>query len=324
VKVRWPRALGAVAGMLLAAASLAPPKAIAAFPEKPIRLIVPFAPGGRSDTTARLFQKAIEENQLLPQPIVVVNVPGAGGTIGGRQVKDAEPDGYTIGIWHFGLLTTAAMEVADYGPDAFEIVAEVGVSAPVYAVPEDSPYQSIEDLLEAAKESPGTIRDASNIGAPVHFVSLLLSEAAGGAELRYIQVGGGSNRLKSILGGHADVSIFSTAEYARFKESGIRALVSFWEERHPLIPDVPTARELGYDVVFESPNWLLAPEGTPEEAIEVLARAFDEARHDPAIEQAFEDQGVVNTFQDGATVEAEIPALYERFQAAAARIGEGS
>ncbi|MEZ5861155.1 MAG: tripartite tricarboxylate transporter substrate binding protein [Geminicoccaceae bacterium] len=311
--------VAALVGIALAA----PSPAMAEFPEKPIKLVVPFAPGGRSDTTARLLQKVIEKNHLLAQPIVVVNVPGAGGTIGGRQVKDAEPDGYTIGIWHLGLLTTAAMEVADYGPDAFDIVAEVGTTAPVYAVPEASPYANLEEFLQAARDNPDTIRDASNIGAPVHFVSLLLMEEAGG-QLRYIQTGGGSNRLKALLGDHADSSIFDTSEYARFKDSGIRALVTFWPERNAQIPDVPTARELGYDVVFESPNWIFAPKGTPEEVMGVLATAIDQARQDPEIVEAFENQGVLNNFKSGAEVEAELPAMFEQLKAVASKIGKDS
>ena len=96
------------------------------FPEKPIRTIIPIAPGGQTDVLARLLQQTIDKNKLLPQPLVIVNNAAAGGTAGTRTVRDAEADGYTIGMFHMGLLTAPAMGVVDYDHTAFEMIGQVG------------------------------------------------------------------------------------------------------------------------------------------------------------------------------------------------------
>ena len=114
-----------------------------AFPDKPIRVIVPFSAGGGSDTFVRLIQKAVEEEALLPQPLVVINVPGAGGTIGSRKLKVEEPDGYTIMCLHEAILTAKYAGNADYGPEAFEAIAGTGEIGILLAAAEDSPYENL-------------------------------------------------------------------------------------------------------------------------------------------------------------------------------------
>src|SRR5688572_10878368 len=116
----------ALAAAICATARGTAPATGTTYPEKPVRMIIPIAPGGQTDVVARLLQLAIDKRKLLPQPIVVINNAAAGGSTGTRQVKESEPDGYTVGVFHMGLLTAPAMGVVDYDHGAFELIGRIG------------------------------------------------------------------------------------------------------------------------------------------------------------------------------------------------------
>ena len=190
------------------------------FPRKPIKVIVPFGAGGGSDTFTRIIQRAVEKNELLPAPLVVINVPGASGTIGSRRAKNARADGYTILQLHEGILTSKYSGNAPFGPEAFSPIAGTGEMSHVIAVRDDSSYKSILDLTSAAAEEPHSIVFAVGIGAPSHYAGLMLEKAAGDAKFQFTQSGGGAKRFASLLGGHTDVTTFSLAEFLEFRSSG--------------------------------------------------------------------------------------------------------
>ncbi len=290
------------------------------YPSQPIRVIVPTQQGGSTDNIARLFQDAIQRGGHLSQPMVVANVTGAGGTVGTRQIKDAEPDGYTLGVWHTGLVTSRAMEVTEYDHDGFEVIAQTGSIPLGLAVREGGAFATVEDLIAAAKQRPNEIRMATNIGLTVHFVPLVFQDAAG-IEFRYVQTGGGSRRLQSVLGDHTDVALFSTQEFLNYAPSGLKPIVLFAEERHPKLPDLPTARELGYDVVWDEAFLWLAPAGTPDEVVETIADALEAAFADERIQTAFEEQAMNVVFQRREEVTAMLDELRLRAQAVAGDIG---
>jgi len=137
----------AAAGM----APLASRTAWAAYPEKPVRMIIPIAPGGQTDIVARLLQQTIDKKKLLPQPIVAVNNAAAGGATGTRQVKDSEADGYTFGMFHMGLLTAPAMGVVDYDHSAFELIGQVGRTPVGLGTLAEGRFKTIQDVLAEAK-----------------------------------------------------------------------------------------------------------------------------------------------------------------------------
>ena len=146
------------------------------YPQRPVKVVVPFGSAGGSDIFARLLQSAADKQDLLPVPLVIVNVPGAGGTIGSRRVKNARPDGYTVLLLHDAILTAKYYGTASYGPEAFEPVAGTGDVGLVIVVPEDSDsnYQSLDGLMKAVVENPDEVRFSANLGAPVHFTGLML------------------------------------------------------------------------------------------------------------------------------------------------------
>ncbi len=279
------------------------------YPSRPIKVIVPFGAGGGSDTFVRILQKAIEEDELLPQPIVVVNVPGAGGTIGSRQVMNAEPDGYTILCLHDGMITAKHSGAADYGPEAFLPIAGTGEVGLVIAVAQDAPYTDLKQLLEEAADRPDEVVFSANIGAPSHFVGLMLERARPGARFRYTSTGGGAKRFAALVGGHIDVSAFSIAEYMQFKSEGLRALAVCGPTRHAAAPDVLTAKEQGFDVVFSNMQYWWAPRGTPADRTRVVAEALSRAMR---TEQVRERLAAIHTDDVVLTGDALAQSLTER------------
>ena len=253
------------------------------YPRKPIKVIVPFDAGGGSDTFTRIIQEEVGKQHLLTQPMVVVNVPGAGGSIGSRRVKNARPDGYTILQLHEGLLTSKYSGNTNYGPEAFAPIAATGSMPHIIAVLQESEHHNLNDLLETASRSPDSLVFAVGLGAPSHFAALMLQEARPGAVFRYSQSGGGAKRFASLLGGHTDVTTFSIAEYVEFKSGGIRALAILTPERHLDAPEIPTAIEQGIDVVSTNMHFWWAPKGTDPAKITVLANSLKSALDTDAV-----------------------------------------
>lgn len=262
------------------------------FPQRPIKVIVPFAAGGGSDTFARIVDSAVKQQDLLPQPLVVINVPGAGGTIGSRRVKNARPDGYTVLLLHEGILTAKHSGQASYGPEAFASVAGTGEATQVIATVEQSPHRDLRSLMKAASSRPGEVIFSANIGAPSHFAGLMLEAEQPGAEFRYTQTGGGAKRFAALKGGHVDVSAFSIAEYSQFKSAGIRALALLGPERKPDVPEVPTARAQGFDVISQNMQFWWAPKGTPAERVELIAEAVCAAVESPPVRQRLREMKI--------------------------------
>ena len=279
------------------------------FPDKPIKIIVPFSAGGGSDTFVRLIQKAIDEEKLLPQPVVVINVPGAGGTIGSRKLKDEDADGYTIMCLHEAILTAKHSGKAEFGYEAFEPIAATGEIGILVAVYEDSPYETLGELMDAAAERPYEISFSTNLGAPVDYVVLMLEQAKPGAHFRPVQNGGGAKRFHAIKGGHSDVTVFSLSEYNQFKSSGLRALGLCAKERHPNWQDIPTAKEQGFDVERENTHFWWAPKGTPRDRIQVIQDALAKAMKSPMVLERLKEMHTDPTFLSG---DALLQTLQER------------
>ncbi|MBD3674435.1 MAG: tripartite tricarboxylate transporter substrate binding protein [Planctomycetaceae bacterium] len=292
-----------------------------AYPRRPIKVVVPFSAGGGSDTFARIVQRAIDEQQLLDEPLVIVNVPGAGGTIGSRRVKDARPDGYTLLLLHDGILTAKYSGQAAYGPEAFEPVAGTGDVGLVIAVADDSPFQSLDDLIDAALAKPDEVLFSANLGAPVHFTGLMLEEAAeprGEVRFRYVQHGGGAKRYGALIGGHAEVSAFSVAEYQQFREGGLRAIAYCGKESHPAV-DAPTAISQDYDIVSRNMQFWWAPKGTSADRINFVVDVLKRAMQSESVRAQLAELQIDPVFLAGEELQAEIESRSERIASVSQR-----
>jgi len=269
------------------------------FPEKEITVIVPFAAGGGSDVFVRIFQEAIRKNGLCPHPIVVKNVSGAGGTIGSRTAREAKPDGHTILCLHDGIFTAQHYGNALWGPSDFEPLAATGRSGVVVAVSENSPFGSLNELMEEAVRNPDKLVFGTNLGAPNHYSALFLQKGKPGAKFRFTQTGGGAKRLAQLKGGHVDLTGFSVAEYEQFKAAGIRALAVLSEEREPSFPDLPTAKEQGVDAIHGLMQFWWAPKGTPPERLAYLEKLLRQTMATKTVQERLSDLHIDPVFQVG-------------------------
>lgn len=283
----------------------------AEFPEKPIKIIVPTNTGGEVDTLARIFQRAFQKNNILPVKAVVVNIDGAGGTIGTRRLKDSPADGYTIGLWTPGIVTSKAMGIVKYDHTDFAVIGRSGYSKIGLGVLGSSRFDSIETLIAESKTDPRSVKIATNIGLPVHLTPLMFAEGAG-IELNFIQTGGGSKRLASILGKHTDLSLFSLLEFIKYESTGLKPLVFLSEERSPQFPDTPIAKDIGVDLVVSDSRIWLAPKGTPSDRIEFITNALKRVMALPEIKNEFESLGIHNEFGGPEVVHEFLDNIRER------------
>ena len=276
------------------------------WPQRPIKVIVPFGAGGSSDTFTRQLIRVIKKDNLLSQPLVVINVGGAGGTIGSRRVRNARPDGYTMLMLHEGILTAKHAGKAAYGPEAFEAVAATGMSPNVIAVKSDSHFESLKDLMTEAKKSPNALNFAANIGAPSHFAGLILEKTHEGAMFNFVQYGGGAERYGAIMGGHVDMSVFSIDEYLRYKDGGLKALAVFSNERQAALPELPTSAEQGFELNSSIMNFWWMPKGTPEGIQNKMAEVIEKAMASQDMQDFMKSNWIKDITLKGQDLSAEL------------------
>lgn len=268
--------------LALAALAVAAPAALAqAYPSRPVTLIVPWPAGGSTDRHLRALAEIASKH--LGQQIVVTNQPGGGGTNGpGNMGMQAKPDGYTIAQFPMGMLRIPHMQKTAWNPlTDFSFVIGVTGYTFGFVVRSDSPYKTFNDYIEAARKQPGKIDFGSTgTGTSPH---LLIEEVADAAkvELNHIPFKGNADQMQALLGGHVMAASDATG-WDKFVDGGqMRLLVSFGEQRLKRWPNVPTAKELGYNVVANSPYGLAGPKGMDPAVIRVLHDAFKKAMDDP-------------------------------------------
>jgi len=269
--------------LLVGAAALALPFAsrAQAFPAKPITLIVPWPAGGSTDRHLRTLAEIASKS--LGQTIVVENRPGGGGTSGpGAMALTARPDGYTIAQYPMGMLRVPHMQKVQWDP-LKDFTFIIGVSGYTFGftVRSDSPYKTFNDYIEAARKEPGKIDYGSTgIGTSPH---LLMEELAGNAKvaLNHVPFKGNADLTQALLGGHV-MAMSDATGWDKFVDAGqMRLLVTFGEQRTRRWPSVPTAKELGYNVVATSPYGFVGPKGMDPAVAKTLHDAFRKALDDP-------------------------------------------
>jgi tripartite-type tricarboxylate transporter receptor subunit TctC len=251
------------------------------YPSKPITMIVPFPPGGVADIVGRPLAAQMEKT--LKQPVVVVNRTGAGGAVGMAQVAKAAPDGYTILM---GLSSISIFPVSDringktpsYEMRDFAPIALITADPTVLVVSADSPWKTLKEFVDSAKAYPGKINySSSGVYGTLH-VSMEIFAHAAGIKLFHVPYGGGGPALTALLGGQVHALASGPAPaVGQIKAGKMRALASWSTERLPLMPEVPTFRELGYDAEFYIWSGVFAPGATPTPVVDRLRNAVREA-----------------------------------------------
>ena len=251
------------------------------YPEKPVRLIVPFATGGTTDTLARQYADLL--GRALGQSVIVDNRPGASGNIGNRIVADAQPDGYTL-LFGSGQMTQTvtfgpfpAVQPGDLAP-----VSMLASSPQIIATPANSAYQDVASLIAAARKAPGTISMAT---AQLHLYAGLLNQRAG-IDLLHVPYKGGAPALVDTVSGRTDLVMSQSPNLLQYLESGqLRALGILARERLAILPEVPTFEEAGVpDLEIVSWFGLFAPKGTPAAIVARLEAETRKAIAAPAMD----------------------------------------
>jgi tripartite-type tricarboxylate transporter receptor subunit TctC len=254
----------------------------AKYPEKPIRVIVAYSPGGGTDVSFRLLAKHAEK--YVGVPLVVENRPGAGGEVGFTALAMAKPDGYTIG----GINTTPVVAIpierkAKFTLDSFEPILIVMDDPCVWAVKADSPFQSLKDVVDEAKKhkKPVLTIGTSGIGGDDH-LAVLAFERQAGIKLVHVPFAGAAPARAALLGGHISLWGGNLGEAVLLHEAGeLRMLGLMAKDRHRFASYLPTYEEQGYPVYMESTRGIAAPAGIAEEKLDFLIDAFSKAMADP-------------------------------------------
>lgn len=266
------------------------------FPNRPIRIVVPFPPGGPTDVSTRLI--AVEMQRVLGQTVLVDNKPGAAGALGVDAVAKSPPDGYTLGISGVGptILLAALDPKLPYKPlKDLAFVGHTGAGELFFVARQGLPVATLPELLSLAKAKPGGLSYASaGSGGPVN-VSFELLKGMAGIELLHVPYKGDPPALSDLLGGQVDLGLLSsTAALSHVKGGRLKALAAAGATRSKIFPDLPTAAESGLPG-YEAGVWtlLVAPAGTPAPAIARLNAALAAALRSPGLRNKYEQMGIV-------------------------------
>jgi tripartite-type tricarboxylate transporter receptor subunit TctC len=300
------------AGLLALLCALSPARAD--YPDRSVTIVVGFPPGGPSDTLSRIIARKLGE--LLGQPFVVDNRPGAGGNVAGEVVAHAEPDGYTLLMGNNSILATNAALYGkiDFDPEKdFAPISLIGTQANILVVNPNVHADTLQELIDLAKANPGKLNFASSgYGAAAHLAGELFKTMAH-VDIVHVPYKGAGPALQDVISGQ-DQMMFATAAsvLGMIKSGQVRALAVTTLKRTAVLPDVPTIDELGIKG-FEANTWhgLVAPEGTPKDVIATLHRAVTTALNDADVRRELTTLGVDiegDTPEEfSAYIKAEIP-----------------
>lgn len=276
-------------------ASLVPALAGAAYPERPVKLIVPWAAGGDTDVIYRTFAPLMEK--YLGGTIVVANVGGASGTKGANEAKNSPADGYTIFAIHDSIHSTYFTGVAEVKYSDFEPLCLVSSTPSIVTASPKTPWSDMKALLADAKARPGQITVGATLGSTSHFFPAMVEKAAG-IKFKYVSYEGTAPRMNALLGGHIDLAESNLTQKGKADAGQLKFLAIASAERHPEIPAVPTLKELGIDVEYAVNRGLVAPKGTPADVLGKLRSACGKAAAEPGLGESLKKHGTLVRYLD--------------------------
>ncbi len=306
---------------LVASLLLALPVA-AQYPERPVTMLTGYPPGGLVDVVARLVAEGMK--QKFPRGLTVVNRPGAAGSVAVAEMARSSPDGYTIVLTPHSALVIAAQiqDLAYKTPDDYDPFINLVSYYPMIAVRTESEYRTIQELIADAKANPGKIR----VGSPGEGTSshLNLEELMhhAGVKMIHVPFQGWGQSSPALLGGHIEALVAQPGELkGQIDGMRMRVLVAFQPRRHPVFPDVPTAKELGWDVANGVWYMLMAPKGTRVQVIRYLHDAAKAAIEDPKFAANMAGRGIDVDYRPGPALRADLWREYKLHTEILRRIG---
>ena len=312
-----------VAGLIMmlavtvAASSLA---SAADYPDRQIRVIVPYKPGGGSDVRARLVAKIVRANKILPVPMVVTNMPGGGAAPGQREVLKARPDGYTILIHHGQVIIGNLLGILNWNYDSFSPIAQITENPLVICTHKGTGWKSFKDLVAAAKKKPGTVTWSwGGMGGHGHFASEALF-ATTGIKVRPVAHGGAAESKVALAGGQVDISVFGVVPLEYVKSGTFVPLAVTSDYRLPQLPKVPTLIECGVDLSVSLRYSFFAPPKTPESVLKVLRTALKKVCDTPEFKEKLEKIGAVVKYRPGQKLFDQLGADMKVFKSVVSKI----
>ena len=291
----FAKTLKSVVGLVLLLGAVATTAPAADYPTRPITLVVAFTPGGASDVLARILGRKLE--QILGQPFVIDNRPGAGGNVAAEAVAHGTPDGHTLLAGNNAILATnaALYKKINFDPEAdFAPIGLIGSQANILVVNPALPVKSMAELIALAKASPGKLNFASSgHGLAAHLAGELF-KAEAKIDIVHVPYKGAAPALQDVIAGHVQM-MFATASSVvpHIQDGKVRPLAVATLKRTAVLPDIPTIDELGIRN-FDATTWhgLVAPARTPKEVVAALNRALAATLADPAVKKSLGDLGV--------------------------------
>ena len=275
------------------------------FPNKPIELVVPFQPGGGTDALARSFADATRKHTT--QSIIIVNKPGASGSIGWQDVMHAKPDGYRLAVITVELATLAHIGIGKIAADDLQPIAQLNADQAAITVRAEAPWNTIEEFLAAAKKEPGKIGVGNaGPGSIWHLAASALEDKAG-VKFNHVPFQGAGPGVLALLGGHIDAVAVSPAEVTTHVQSGkLKTLAVMAEQRVKGFEKVPTLKERGIDLVIGTWRGIAAPKGTPPQVVAYLKDLALKASGEPAFRETLDKQNLGFVYADDQAFKAKI------------------
>jgi putative tricarboxylic transport membrane protein len=270
----------------------------AAYPDRPVKMVVPWAAGGDTDNIFRPFGQVFQKH--LGETVVIANVGGASGTRGAKEAKDSPADGYTLYAVHDYIHSTYWAGVADVKYTDFEPICMISSTPSVLTASPKTPWKTLPDLLNDAKARPGQITVGATLASTSHFFPALIEKATG-TKFKYVSYEGLAPRMNAILGGHVDLTDSNLTQKGKVEAGQLKFLAIATEKRHPEMPTVPTLKELGVNVVFDVSRGVMVPKGSPADVITKLSSACAAAAKEPEFAHAMKLQGTDVRYMDRAT-----------------------
>jgi tripartite-type tricarboxylate transporter receptor subunit TctC len=309
---RFTRRAALVGASALPFAAAGDARAQAKFPDRPIRLIIPWAAGGPADAGFRILAQSVSKK--LGQQVIVDNKAGASGIMGAMALQEAKPDGYTISQMHMSVLRQPLLnKQLTYNPiNDLTYIQQITGFVMGVVVKADAPWKTLPELLAYAKANPGKLNWGTlGIGSTQHLAMERVGIAQGGLSWTHAPYRGTADTLRALLGGEIDFASESSG-WAPMVEAGqLRLLAVFTAQRAKRFPDVPTVKELGIDVVIDSPGGLIGPKGMDPAVVAVLADAFRAAAQEPEHLKFLENMDQPLILLDGPAYKAAMAKTYE-------------
>ena len=319
--------LGTFAGAaaIAGAAMVAAPQPVHAadFPCSTARIIVPWGAGGGTGVIFGTFEKAINATGVKPA-LKMVTIPGQGGGKGAKEAFKAKPDGCTLFAVHQHILVNFINGVTSFSWDGFEPVAMLTDTPEIIGAGGHVPYNDLKGMLAAVKAKPGQVPTGVSMGATSHFLWILLGHKTG-TSYKYVPFQGGTAaRITGLLNGSIDLGgINMAAARTQRKDGKLKAFAIAADERSPLVPDVPTLKELGVDMTYSLTRGVAVPKGTSKDKIDHWAGVFKKATEDEAFKKSMAAKGTALVYRDPGDYAKWWKAVSADFEAAAKAVKVG-